>query len=294
MEFLMCVAAAAVGAFALTQAVAAARRRRKVFADGAGQVARRTSLLADLTQHLGGCGQRWAARAGVSPAFARTRVALAAAGIEADRAMLTGVVALRAIAAGCVACLAASSCAGHPIVASALGAAAAWVATGFALHSRARERREAIERGLPFALDMLTLCVAAGLDFNAALARVVTRARRGPLAAELARLDGMLRMGTPRREAFVQCSRHTPSRALSALLALLAQADRLGTGIGPTLRASAARLRAARFARAERRGAAAAQMLLLPLIFCIMPATFIVVFGPLAIRVAEGGVAALF
>jgi tight adherence protein C len=110
----------------------------------------------------------------------------------------------------------------------------------------------------------------------------------------MASLDAALRMGTPRREALATLGRRSRAPSLASLCALLVQADRLGAGIGPALRATSARLRAARFARAERRGAIAAQMALIPLIVCIMPATFIVVFGPLVVRVATGGVAALF
>jgi tight adherence protein C len=154
-------------------------------------------------------------------------------------------------------------------------------------------RREAIERELPLALDMLTLSVEAGLDFGQALSRVASHLSGGPLSQELRQLDSAMRMGVPRATALAQLGDASASPAVSALAALLSQAERHGSGIAPALRAASARAQAARLARAERKGAVAAQMALLPLIFCIMPATFIIVFGPIAVRVATGGLTSL-
>lgn len=154
---------------------------------------------------------------------------------------------------------------------------------------RARERRSAIERRLPPLLDAITLAVEAGLDLAQAFSRATERERFGPLAEELRRLDAALKIGTPRREAMAEFASRLGVPAIRSLAILLRQAERLGTGVAPALRACALRLREERFARAELRGARAAQQLLLPLILCILPATFIVIFGPLAVRWIAAG-----
>ena len=155
-------------------------------------------------------------------------------------------------------------------------------------------RSGAIERALPGVLDWLALSVEAGEGFAQALARIAAQLAPGPLCDELACLDAGIRMGATRRDALAAMARRAQVPAISSLAALLIQADLLGTGIGPVLRVSAERLRLERFARAERAGVVAAQKALVPLVFCIMPATFVVVFGPLVVRVATGGIAALF
>lgn len=177
---------------------------------------------------------------------------------------------------------------------AAAGGALGWGYTALWLGGRVRQRREAIELALPGALDWLALSVEAGQDFAQALAKVSSHLRAGPLKNELARLDSAMRMGSPRREALSAMARRANVPSLVSFCALLIQADRLGTGIGPVLRTVADRLRTERFARAERRGMAAAQKALLPLVLCIMPVTFIVVFGPLIARLVAGGFDALF
>ena len=70
---------------------------------------------------------------------------------------------------------------------------------------------------------------------------------------------------------------------ISSFVALLVQADELGASIGPVLRAQSELLRTQRFQAAEKAGAQAAQKILFPLVFCILPAVFIVIFGPIAL-----------
>lgn len=175
-----------------------------------------------------------------------------------------------------------------------LGGLAGWLYGGQWFRNAIGRRRESMERALPEALDLITLSVEAGLDFAQALARVAERLRPTPLKDELLRLNAEMRMGTPRREALARMSKRNCVPSLSSFVALLIQADRLGVGIGPVLRASSERLRRERFLRAERKGAAAAQKALFPLAFCIMPATFVVIFGPLVARLVTGGFDAMF
>ncbi|HPQ80238.1 MAG TPA: type II secretion system F family protein [bacterium] len=182
----------------------------------------------------------------------------------------------------------------HPVISMAAGAVLGRFAPGLWLRLRRRRRIEEFERALPNFLDWLALSVEAGEGFAQALSRVAAYLPAGPLREELARLNADIRMGVTRKEALSSMAGRSGSRELGAVVALLAQADVLGVGVGPILRASSVRLRAGRLARAERRGVAAAQKCLLPLVFCIMPVTFVVIFGPLIARMATWGVSSLF
>lgn len=174
------------------------------------------------------------------------------------------------------------------------GGIAGYAAPFLWLKAKARRRAEMIELCLPGFLDWLALSVEAGESFAQALSRIAESMALGPLKEELSRLNADMRVGIARREALSSMARRAGSDELRAIVTLIVQADIMGASVGPVLRASSGRLRARRLASAERRGVAAAQKALVPLVLCIMPATFVVVFGPLIARLATGGIAALF
>lgn len=177
---------------------------------------------------------------------------------------------------------------------AAAGACLGWLFVAVWIRERTRARRVSMELNLPGALDWLALSVEAGLDFSQALSRIAKRMSPGPLKAEFLRLESSVRMGVPRREALSELAARSGFPALSSFVALLIQADILGASIGPVLRSSASRLRNERFNRAERKGVAAAQKALIPVVLFIMPATFIVIFGPIIVRLVTGGFNSLF
>ena len=183
---------------------------------------------------------------------------------------------------------------GPPCMAASLGAVMGAAAPSAFARASSRRRMLAIEVALPGALDWLALSVEAGEGFSQALVRVAGGLKPGPLKDEMQRLCAEMRMGVPRAAALSGMACRSGSADLSAVVSLLVQADALGTGVGPVLRVFSRRLRARRLSRAERSGAAAAQKALLPLALCIMPATFVVVFGPLVARFASGGIEAFF
>ncbi|MBI1859522.1 MAG: type II secretion system F family protein [Deltaproteobacteria bacterium] len=123
--------------------------------------------------------------------------------------------------------------------------------------SRGR-RHEEIRLQMPFVIDLLTLSTEAGLDFIGALQKVVEKTRSGPLVNEIERM----------------------LQEISSLVAVLVTADQMGSPLGGVLRVQSELIRTQRFVNAEKRGAAASQKLLFPLIFFIMPAVFIMIFGP--------------
>ncbi|MFA4874179.1 MAG: type II secretion system F family protein [bacterium] len=291
MEFLFFIMSSASAAYALSFALAGALRRRRLRQAIEDALPAKEPLHLRAAYWLGVRSEQLAARFNASLKLKSVERRLTAAGL--DPALAPGFAAMQAIAATSCALVAASLAGTHRAAGAICGALLGWFWLWSAIAGRARKRRESIERSFPFALDMLTLCVEAGSDFGQAIARVAARLRGGPLAAEFKRLDASIRMGSSRREALLEMGRRIDMPSVSAFTSLTVQADRLGTGIGPVLRAASSRMRAMRLVRAERRGAAAATKILFPLIACIMPAAFIVIFGPIIVKVAMGGVGAL-
>jgi tight adherence protein C len=156
------------------------------------------------------------------------------------------------------------------------------------LRDRKKKRTHDIVRALPDIVDMLALSVEAGLDFVAAVNKVVRKSRSGPLIEELGLVLNEMRLGASRSDAFRNMAFRCDVRELSSFVSILVQADKLGVSIGKVLRAQSDKMRTERFQKAERMGAIASQKILFPLILCIMPAIFIVFFGPLIVRFVTG------
>ncbi|HLC29435.1 MAG TPA: type II secretion system F family protein [Dehalococcoidia bacterium] len=148
------------------------------------------------------------------------------------------------------------------------------------------ERRSAITRALPDALDLMVICIEAGLGFEAALGRVVERTK-GPLSEELRRALSEMSMGKRRREALRDMADRCQSRDLGSFIAVVVQADQTGVSIGQVLKVQADALRVRRMQRAKEEGAKAPLKMLIPMIFFILPATFAVIVGPAALRVID-------
>ncbi len=156
------------------------------------------------------------------------------------------------------------------------------------LRGQVQDRQGAIRRSLPYVMDLLTLSVEAGLDFIAGVHKVCEKARSGPLVDELAFMLREIQVGASRQQALRNLARRTDMPELRSFSALLIQADILGASIGPVLRAQSDLIRTQRFQAAERAGAYAATKILFPLILFIMPAVFIVIFGPIVLNFVFG------
>jgi len=153
------------------------------------------------------------------------------------------------------------------------------------LNRRARERTAAIERALPFYLDITVLCVEGGLSLHGALVQAAQHGPVGPLRAELARALLDIRAGGSRMQALGEMARRAHSPALRAWVGALAQAESLGLPLGTTLRAQAEQRRADQYQRAERLAQEAPVKMLLPLAVCIFPCTFLMIGFPLAVSI---------
>jgi tight adherence protein C len=154
------------------------------------------------------------------------------------------------------------------------------------LYNAGSKRQERIQTVLPDALDMLTVCVEAGLGFDAALAQVA-RNTSGPLAAEFARALQEMQIGVARIDALRALVARTSVAELRAFVSALIQASELGIAVAQVLREQAAEMRLRRRQRAEEKAQKVPVKILFPLIFCLFPALFVVILGPGTIAVVH-------
>jgi tight adherence protein C len=147
-------------------------------------------------------------------------------------------------------------------------------------------RQREIFETFPDALDLMTVCIEAGLAIDAALMRVADEMRHKSqsLSDELHLVTLELRAGASKEKALRNLAMRTGVEDVDALVAMLIQAERFGTSIADSLRIHADTLRTKRRQRAEESAAKIALKLLFPLIFCIFPTMMLVLLGPAFIR----------
>ncbi|HEV2951776.1 MAG TPA: type II secretion system F family protein, partial [Actinomycetota bacterium] len=154
------------------------------------------------------------------------------------------------------------------------------------LSRRVGERQKEILRTLSDTLDLLTISVEAGLSLNAAIAQVVQNVP-GVLSSEFARMLQEIQLGVPRADAFRNLAERTDVDELNAFALAMIQADVFGVSIASVLRTQAQQLRIKRRQRAEGKAQQTPVKIVFPLILCILPALFVVIVGPGAIRIFE-------
>ncbi len=152
-----------------------------------------------------------------------------------------------------------------------------------------QKRHAAIQRSLPFVLDLLTLSVEAGLDFMTSLQRNMERRSLDALGEELLQVVREIQLGKTRREALRDMSRRVNLADLRSVVNALVQADELGVSIGAILRIQSDQMRQRRFERAEKLANEAPVKMLFPLIFFIFPAVFLILMGPIVSQIVRHG-----
>lgn len=169
-----------------------------------------------------------------------------------------------------------------------------WAAVGFYLPTlyiayRQRQRHYSIQASLPDALDLMVICVEAGLGIGAALYRVAGEIRIASreLAEELIIVHQEMQTGIARADALRNLAHRTGVEEIYMLSAMLIQTDRLGTSVAYTLRAHAESMRVRRRQRAEQQARKAGIKLAFPLVFLILPALLVVILGPAAIQLMK-------
>ncbi|ADV60737.1 Type II secretion system F domain protein [Isosphaera pallida ATCC 43644] len=171
----------------------------------------------------------------------------------------------------------------------AIGAAIGMIAPSFFLGYLKSRRQEQIFLTLPDALDLMVVCVEAGLGLDAAFNRIASELQTAApvLCEEFAIANFQIRMGRPRREVLRDLGVRTGVADLRALAAVLIQAERFGSSIASALRVQSDSMRIKRRQIAEEKAAKTAVKLLFPLVLFIFPGIFVVLVGPAAISIKQ-------
>jgi tight adherence protein C len=157
------------------------------------------------------------------------------------------------------------------------------------LRRAAKQRVLSMQRALPDSLDLMVVCLEAGLGLTATIARVGEEraAMKDPLGEEFSQVSRELRDGRSREEALRALGERNGVDDLTALIGLIVQADRLGASMAKTLRSHADVLRVKRRQRAEEAARKLPIKILFPLALFILPALFIVAIGPSILRIGD-------
>jgi tight adherence protein C len=165
-----------------------------------------------------------------------------------------------------------------------IGAAlfAGWIIPMGVLDRLIRQRQERIRRSVPDALDLMVVCVEAGVSLDAAILRVAREIRLAhtDLAHELAVVNRKTNAGIPRENALRALWQRTGVEELRTLVSSMIQSEKWGTSIATVLRVSAETLRRKRRQTAEKKAKQAPLKMTFPLVLFILPALFIVIMGP--------------
>lgn len=157
------------------------------------------------------------------------------------------------------------------------------------LFVKAHFRREKIVRSMPDALDLMVVCVEAGLGLDSAIKRIAKEMQltNPELSSEFDLLNLELRAGKSRQDALRALSLRTNIDSLNGLVTLIIQTDKFGTSIARALRVFSESFRNARFQKAEETAAKLPVKMLFPLIFFIFPSFLLIMVGPGVIRIYE-------
>lgn len=160
---------------------------------------------------------------------------------------------------------------------------------GLWLRDRLAVRRSELLKTLPFFLDIVTLCVEAGLNLQGAMNQAVAKGPPGVMHDELQRVLRDIRAGKGRAESLRAMADRLNEPTISNFVSSVIQAESMGMNLGPVLRAQADQRRSERFLRAEKLAMEAPVKMLFPLIAFIFPCTFIVLFFPLVMKFMHAG-----
>ncbi len=161
------------------------------------------------------------------------------------------------------------------------------------MHCKATKklRELSVRIDMPFFIDLLALSVEAGLDFFGAIQKIVDKIANSDsvLAEEFKIVLKDIKIGSSKTEALKEMAARLDMSEITSFVAVLIDAEASGTSISQVLKDQSAQMRLERFLRAEKAGAQASQLIMLPLMLFILPAVFIMVFGPVALKMMGGG-----
>jgi tight adherence protein C len=175
----------------------------------------------------------------------------------------------------------------NPLIVLALGAFGFFYPK-MRLSTVAERRRVRIFRDMPYVIDLLTLSTEAGQDFSSAMALVVEKGPPGPLIDEFRIAQQSVTLGKTRSDALREMAERIDLTELTSFVLALIQAEQLGAGIGKVLRVMGEQMRVKRWNMAEETAGKVPVKLMAPLVMCIFPASFIVLFVPIYLRTMLG------
>ena len=170
-----------------------------------------------------------------------------------------------------------------------MGALLGWAYPAIWLNDLLKKRRSELLKTFPFYLDIITLCVEAGLNMQGAMAQSVAKGPKGVIRLEFQRVLRDIRAGKGRSESLRALAERLGEPAVTNFTIAVVQAESMGMNLGPVLRAQADQRRSERFLRAEKLAMEAPVKMLFPLIAFIFPCTFVVIFFPIAMKFMHSG-----
>lgn len=175
------------------------------------------------------------------------------------------------------------------VQAAALATLFGWMYPAIWLRDRIALHRRELLKALPFFLDLITLCMEAGLNLQGAIGQAVAKGPDTPLRDEFQRVLRDVRAGKPRAESLRAMAERLEETSVTTFVSAVIQAENMGMNLAPVLRAQADQRRTERFLRAEKQAMEAPVKMLFPLIAFIFPCTFIVLLFPIAMELVEAG-----
>ena len=152
-----------------------------------------------------------------------------------------------------------------------------------------KKRNKEILKGLPFIVDMLALSIEAGLDFVAAMQKVIEKSPPGAIVGEFKQLIKETKVGASRVEALRNLSWRVNIPVMTSFCATLIAADSVGASVGPILKILSNEVRAKRSSDVEKEGSQASSKMLIPMILLVVPAVFLIILAPLAMDALNRG-----
>lgn len=156
------------------------------------------------------------------------------------------------------------------------------------LSSKIRRRQEDVLKALPDALDLLTICVEAGLGFDAAMSKVADK-WDNELSLAFRRTVQEMQLGKLRREALRDMANSLDVSDVTSFVAAIIQADQLGVSMAKVMRIQSEQMRMKRRQRAEEKARQAPVKIMIPLVFFIFPTILIVLLGPAMLQIRDSG-----
>jgi len=161
------------------------------------------------------------------------------------------------------------------------------------LHSKINTRQEAIRKSMPDALDLLTICVQAGLGFDAAMSRVAEK-WEDALADEFNRSLREIQLGNVRRVALRNMADRIGIAEVTSFVAAIIQSEQLGVSMAKVLRIQSDQMRTRRRQRAEEKAQQAPVKMLIPMALLIFPSLLIILLGPAALQLKDSALSGMF